>query len=561
VATGIATRQREPRIAVLGSGPAGLAVAFHLKKRGYKEVMVLEKLGRVGGLCKSFTDGYAAFDLGGTYITPAYTETLKLARCVGAERYRGKTYKLARVVGRGRDKRLAWGNAWDYARNGFGPDDETVGRLKLVFGVFRFWWCWLSVRRYVNGPTFESVDENEDLCVSFQQWLDDHGIGFMGRMFEIPVTMMGYGFLHEVAAPYVLKYMSPGTYWSMFLRGLPLVGWFWAWPQRFREGFQRMWERIAAELDVRMDVEVLRVRRHADRELPIEVELQAQEGLFAHDDSPVRKRFHFDKLIIACPFTDDVLGRFFRRGEWSAEERNEVRAPWDQSTLSEEEKDLFRQIQPFDYVQTTLHAVRKRADGDDSRVEHPFRLKAPVVPVFPFNESTLGKPWVVVQVWGRQSRLLQFYSRVDERKRVSAREMQADVKKGVRELLDLMEGEEAGTVDARLRRWTTYDRWPYFGHVTPESIRNGFFRRLEAMQGRCDTYYTGGAATFEMVESIVRHAKHIAERVDADLQAEHFPVPRPIPLGPVLPRRVRWEELAPIGSEGEGVASSLGAEP
>ena len=38
-------------ILVIGAGPAGLSAAYYLKKHGFKNVTIMERLGRVGGLC------------------------------------------------------------------------------------------------------------------------------------------------------------------------------------------------------------------------------------------------------------------------------------------------------------------------------------------------------------------------------------------------------------------------------------------------------------------------------------------------------------------------------
>jgi hypothetical protein len=524
-----AERERPPRIAILGAGPAGLAAGYFLKRHGYKDVMIFEKLGRVGGLCKSVTDGYMAFDLGGTYITPAYHETLKIARVVRAERYRGKSYEMVKVVKDDQGKKsLKRDDAWGYARRGLGDQAEPIGIVQLVRGVFAFWWQRRKVRRYVDTPSFERVHERKDLCVSFGAWLDSHDIGFMRRLFEIPVTMMGYGFLDEVAAPYVLKYMAPGTYWSMFLRGLPFVGLFWAWPQRFREGFQRMWERVSWGLNVRMDVRVLGVRRQERRELPIELDVETADHLYPHEEGRTRRTLCFDKLIIACPLTREVLEQFI--------------------ALRDDEAVLFERIHAHTYVQNTLHAVTVDSTTGE---EKPFKLFAPVVPVFPFDETTFGKPWVVVQVWGNQSRLLQFYSRIDPEGK-DARSIRTDVEAASHELLHLLKDSdtcatpvEAGSIPGheRLQRWSTYDRWPYFSHVSAEDMAGGFFSRLDAIQSIQNTYYTGGAATFEMVEAVVRHAKYIAEKVHRDLRKEAFPKPRRVPFGMLHPPYAEAERL------------------
>jgi protoporphyrinogen oxidase len=79
-------------IVIVGAGPAGLSTAWFLSKNGYHNVTVLEKLGRVGGLCKSLTVDGMSYDLGANYVTWAYQETLKIAKDVGASTYPEKSY-------------------------------------------------------------------------------------------------------------------------------------------------------------------------------------------------------------------------------------------------------------------------------------------------------------------------------------------------------------------------------------------------------------------------------------------------------------------------------------
>ena len=40
-------------------------------------------------------------------------------------------------------------------------------------------------------------------------------------------------------------------------------------------------------------------------------------------------------------------------------------------------------------------------------------------------------------------------------------------------------------------------------------MRDGWYRKLEEMQGRNRTFYVGGATNFELIEPILRYSKHL----------------------------------------------------
>jgi len=90
--TRIAAVDCNATIAVIGAGPAGLSTAWFLSKNGFHNVTVLEKLGQIGGLCKSLTVDGMSYDLGANYVTWAYQETLEIAQEVGATTYAEEPY-------------------------------------------------------------------------------------------------------------------------------------------------------------------------------------------------------------------------------------------------------------------------------------------------------------------------------------------------------------------------------------------------------------------------------------------------------------------------------------
>jgi hypothetical protein len=510
--------RRQPRIAIIGAGPAGLSTAWFLKKQGYRDVTVFEKLGRVGGLAESLTSAYRSFDLGANYITPAYRETMKIARSVGAETFTAKTYLEARANDSG---------GIDYrSMSGFVFEDEDGNRiplLRFVRAVLRYARLRWRVRKWIDRPDFRHVSENPDLCVPFAQWLDTNQLGALKHMFQIPTTMMGYGFLDQIAAPYALKFLSLSNFATLVLRGLPGVGTLFPYPRRFREGFQRMWERVSWGLDVRLNVAVKRVTRTPGDPHPICIELEFPEQIF-QDIATAKEKLYFDHLVLACPLTPDVLSDFL--------------------DMSEQETTLFDQVETYSFCHATVRVVKEKT-------REPYTLKAPVLCCTPFTRATIGMPWAAVQMFPKDTNLVQFYTRVvpDDPQDPDAAELARDpefadrlsavqskspgmtpvqhtraafreyVFKRIEKLLKRMGAEPAGLHEEEDVRWRTYNRWPYFGHVSAEAISKGFFEDLERLQGQDHTWYVGGVTNFELIESIVCYAKSLASRIDEHVTA------------------------------------------
>jgi acyl carrier protein len=84
---------------------------------------------------------------------------------------------------------------------------------------------------------------------------------------------------------------------------------------------------------------------------------------------------------------------------------------------------------------------------------------------------------------------------------------------GEREIARLLE-EDIETLGGQLVRGHGQRRWDFFPHVDLADVKEGYFDRLEALQGQCRTYYAGSLLSFELVECVIDHAR--------DLVARHF---------------------------------------
>jgi hypothetical protein len=51
----------------------------------------------------------------------------------------------------------------------------------------------------------------------------------------------------------------------------------------------------------------------------------------------------------------------------------------------------------------------------------------------------------------------------------------------------------------------------YFPYVNSLSLKNGFYQKLDLLQGKNGTYYVGGLMNFESVEHTSAYAKYLIE--------------------------------------------------
>lgn len=440
----------DERICVIGAGPAGLATAHHLAAKGYGAVTVLEKLPRVGGLCDTFEYDRKAFDLGANYVTSSYTRIRQLAEEVGAEMYVETSASF-----------------YDRSRHTYRSLASTArgdtGFLRFGWSCLKYLWKRWRLSRELPSSGFAHTHEHADVLCSFGEWLDRHGLSDLRTLFEIPITLMGYGELDEIPAPYALTYMRVGSVTDLMVYA---VAPFHRWPRRFVEGFGRFWERIAEPLDVRTDVHIHSVERSqdvvtVDAEFPVEV-----DGSITR----VRRQLEFDRLILCCPLQTSVTGEFL--------------------DLSSVERELFDKITLNPFAVTTF--VMDPSPG--------FEQHTRVVNVSPTPARTTAQPTILTQQF-KDNPLVTFYTPVDD----PSGDVRSAVLAGIRELAK----------DVQLELPTepeTWNNFPYFPQVTVADFRDGWYRTIEAMQGEQRTYYNGGIMAFELVEPIVEYSQNLVDR-------------------------------------------------
>ncbi|MCK9360714.1 FAD-dependent oxidoreductase [Patescibacteria group bacterium] len=171
--------------------------------------------------------------------------------------------------------------------------------------------------------------------------------------------------------------------------------------------------------------------------------------------------FTFDALIIASPL-DEAL-RYL--------------------DASEEERALFRKIRHYDY--RTYGCMVKGFPKMTGYV--PGNL----------NSTRLGRPVFWYQRY-EDSDLYTFYTFGDWKM------SDEDTLRHIRHTV-----EQLGGV---LETLHVAERWKYFPHVSPDDMQDGYFDKLEAMQGENHTYYAGELLNFSTVAHTASYAKKLVER-------------------------------------------------
>ncbi len=463
---------KDDRIAILGAGPAGLLTAHYLKEAGYTNVIVLERLGRIGGLCKTITYNGHSFDLGANYVTPAYTEIRKIAKQVGASMYTERPFIAMTVPDSEHPKdRVSYDSMFNAVRVEQGTG-KKIGALRFLWANAKYVWKRFKLRKVIDAPTFAGIENHPEVCKPFGQWLADEGLDDLATLFQLPVNMMGYGTVKTTPAQYALKFMSLKSFVPMVMKEAPFIGKIVPWPKRFTDGYQRLFERLSWTVDVRMNVHVTSVERSEEDVL---IHYQTSEQIL-NEIRWTEGALKAKHLILACPLTDDVLSKFL--------------------DSDQKEKDFLGQIDVLSYCMSTHHLENATFGDQDS----------PLAACYPLPE--LGTPWGVAKQWS-DSDFVQFYVRVDPK------EPYDSVRKSVEDRIKTLVEQMDARISLSNEEWSTFNRWPYFQHVDLESIENGWYSELEERQGNRHTYFVGGATNFELIEPIAEYAKNLV--------ATHFP--------------------------------------
>lgn len=291
----------KPVIGIIGAGNTGLVAALELQKKGYHEVVLLEKEDRVGGKVMTYFHDGLPYELGAVITAPDYEIILGLANDLGLEL--SPTPKSITLDESGHAQPML---AWSSEKYGW----LRLPKLVKDFGKFSYY---VVNHRDFFEPGFSHTPL--EMHQSFEDFAKQIGIAAVLEAFRPVMVGCGYGYAESMPAAYWMKLMKTfGHEYTMHACS------FAPFYQSFSDGWQTLWETLVAkhQLDVRRNTSVIRIERDAASH---KIKVITTNGIFV-----------FDKLINTIPHvTTDLM-------DVNAEEReifSEVRTIPYKVTLAE----------------------------------------------------------------------------------------------------------------------------------------------------------------------------------------------------------------------------------
>lgn len=277
-------KQQQPRIAIIGAGPAGMSAAWFLKQNGYRDVRVFEKIERVGGKCLSFDYEGRQFDMAAHEMLAGYGDVMDIATALKVPT---TGYQDVLVYDRGSRRYMDMLTA---------TQSGGYGKLQVVWASLRYTWMLLTRFRKFSQPGSGFANAPPELLQPLASWLKQRRLEALQETILFVMKVQGFGRLDQIPAAYFVKFQGLRNWLSNVLHVAGLVQY---WPRVFKHGFQSLWVAVAKEVDVQLNAGIRAIRRKqaADGNV-IEVEIEFDGG---------RPSEKFDQVILACPLDITTL--------------------------------------------------------------------------------------------------------------------------------------------------------------------------------------------------------------------------------------------------------------
>ncbi len=291
-----------------------------------------------------------------------------------------------------------------------------------------------------------------ELNVNFDIFARQHGFEALALSAAPMLVGCGYGYMDRVPALYLTRLMDSFVPVFRQARLSPHSMRFPNFVGVFPYGYQSLWQEMARHLNVQLGSPVtIVVRNNSDAGDDLEINVTAG-GVTSV----------FDALVISNPL-DKALGFL---------------------DASAEEQDLFSRIRYFPYTVTIFR-------GENLKHSAMTFLDANTTSATIGRMTGLYNQYADQEIWTAG----QIGSTSMDHAALS-RMLRDDVKSlggGVRDIL-------------------IQQTWSHFPHVTTTDLDDGFYQRLDKLQGVSGTFYIGGIMNFDSVEHTVKFARDLMRR-------------------------------------------------
>lgn len=457
------------RICIIGGGPAGLSAGMYLEKKGYENYTILEKSDRVGGKCWSPTYEGRRYEMGAIMGVPSYYAVHDVEEFCGIthdgpklnRNYKDASGKVIDPFDKslGNILKNPWLIKMKKQTKKFGEILETKykgydinGHRGVAEGRYEGFAC-TPGREPVSGfnPNLK------DLCLPFDEFCKKNGVDLIKKIWVGPYTAFGYGYFDEIPAAYVMKYLDFQTCMNFVKVNL------WTW----KEGTQYIWECLDAKL-----------KNHARLNSKIEKVERKDGKVYVTVNGAVEE---YDKIIVTSPLyvankekrSDGLVGMV------------------DYFDTHEDEMELFSKI---DYERYDVQAFTTTPENHPEISYYVFDN---------MEKARLGHLMVYYRRW--KDDVKQMITTYALRKHKDTPEIPyEECRDIVREDLKVM-GNPAKEFH---NEWSVY----YFPHVFSEDYAAGWYDKVEAMQGKYDTFYAGEIMAFGDMDETAEYSRELVER-------------------------------------------------
>lgn len=441
---------KELRIGIIGAGPAGLGAAEALKQLGYKNITVLEKSPRAGGMSLSLHypgkgDKDIVYELGS--LVPLSSAILfRLIKRYGlhigkSNLENGKQSNKVPMIVYSLEERKA---IVDFKKNWFGQPISVAliqDMIKLGWSIFRY--------RKLARPGFKDLSPElyRELCIPYKQWLDERHFKVLRNLLYFLGIIITFGNHDQKddlpALPVIKLFLRFLTFPPRILNGQFIF---------MREGYQELWNRVAKEHHVLFNVDIQKITRKPDE---IEVDLGD-------------KKLVFDKLIFTPSLTKAM----------------KIVA------ITEEERKLFSKVKYYPGWRAAFLARGLPHDGVYSFYE-PYMMKefGPGLQTF-YPEGEVGDG-----VW--------LYSAM----------IFLNSQEGVRALLPEAEKILRDHFNGEVIEWLQLGYWPeYSPYFDCDALKENIYHKLDDLQGKNNTFYLGGTISWSTHPIVVEYAYAVVNK-------------------------------------------------